>query len=200
MFTRLNRVYSVLNPRAFHKSSLLRQVCLRLTYVTQESWYFTSDFVSLNYMTSSVNSLLRLGVERWSPPITGLDRPLGFQEVEVPRFLDKRRMKAVGCQPYAPARKYSWYSFPLEAESTADYANVTIGNRTRDLPVCSTVPQPTAPPRPHILVLYRIIRRVEAFVFLVSLDLIHLTLVSSVCYLFFHFCSQTYLFLFVRLL
>jgi hypothetical protein len=24
----------------------------------------------------------------------------------------------------------------------------TIGNRTRDLPVCSTVPQPTAPPRP----------------------------------------------------
>jgi hypothetical protein len=27
----------------------------------------------------------------------------------------------------------------------------TIGNRTRDLPACSTVPQPTAPPRtPHI--------------------------------------------------
>jgi hypothetical protein len=24
----------------------------------------------------------------------------------------------------------------------------TIGNRTRDLPVCSAVPQPTAPPRP----------------------------------------------------
>jgi len=25
--------------------------------------------------------------------------------------------------------------------------NYTIGNRTRDLPACSTVPQPTAPPR-----------------------------------------------------
>jgi len=25
--------------------------------------------------------------------------------------------------------------------------NDTIGNRTRDLPVCSAVPQPTAPPR-----------------------------------------------------
>jgi len=24
--------------------------------------------------------------------------------------------------------------------------NATIGNRTRDLPACSTVPQPTAPP------------------------------------------------------
>jgi hypothetical protein len=25
----------------------------------------------------------------------------------------------------------------------------TIGNRNRDLPVCSAVPQPTAPPQPH---------------------------------------------------
>jgi hypothetical protein len=28
-------------------------------------------------------------------PITGLDRPLGFQEVEAPRFLDNRHMKVV---------------------------------------------------------------------------------------------------------
>jgi len=26
-------------------------------------------------------------------------------------------------------------------------SNKTIGNRTRDLPACSAVPQPTAPPR-----------------------------------------------------
>ena len=26
-------------------------------------------------------------------------------------------------------------------------SNDTIGNRTRDLPICSAVPQPTAPPR-----------------------------------------------------
>jgi hypothetical protein len=26
----------------------------------------------------------------------------------------------------------------------------TIGNRTHDLPVCSAVPQPTAPARPHM--------------------------------------------------
>jgi hypothetical protein len=38
-----------------------------------------------------------------SSPITDLDRPLGFQEVEAPRFLDNRHMKVVGCQPYAPA-------------------------------------------------------------------------------------------------
>jgi len=47
----------------------------------------------------------------------------------------------------------------LEAESTPQGHSVagrimsmknfddTIGNRTRDLPVCSTVPRPTAPPR-----------------------------------------------------
>ena len=27
------------------------------------------------------------------------------------------------------------------------YSNDTIGNRTRDLPACRAVPQPTAPPR-----------------------------------------------------
>jgi hypothetical protein len=30
-----------------------------------------------------------------SNPISGLDRPLGSQEVEAPRFLDNRHMKVV---------------------------------------------------------------------------------------------------------
>jgi hypothetical protein len=30
-----------------------------------------------------------------STPGTGLDRPLGFQDVEAPRFLDSRHMKVV---------------------------------------------------------------------------------------------------------
>jgi hypothetical protein len=54
--------------------------------------------------------------------------------------------------------KYSWYSFLLEAESTPGGHSAagrimsmknfsdTIGNGTRDLPTCSAVPQPTAPP------------------------------------------------------
>ena len=52
-----------------------------------------------------------------------------------------------------PPRKYSWYSFLLEAEWTPGPqcgrkdSSDTIGNRTRDLPTCSAVPQPTAPPR-----------------------------------------------------
>jgi hypothetical protein len=56
-----------------------------------------------------------------SNPITGLDRPLGLQEVEAPRFLDNRHMKVVRLSALPAAftpRKDSWYSFLLEAEST----------------------------------------------------------------------------------
>jgi hypothetical protein len=56
-------------------------------------------------------------------PITDLDRPWGFQEVEAPRFQDNRHMKvarlsALRTGHLYPPRKYSWYSFLLEAEST----------------------------------------------------------------------------------
>ena len=56
-------------------------------------------------------------------------------------------------------RKHSWYSFLLEVELIPGpycgrkyyvdekKSNDTIGDRTRDLPACSAVPQPTAPPR-----------------------------------------------------
>ena len=61
-------------------------------------------------------------------------------------------------QPPSPCKKYCWYSFLLEAESTSgpqcgrkDYVNEnssdTIGNRTCNLPTCSAVPKPTAPLR-----------------------------------------------------
>jgi hypothetical protein len=44
-----------------------------------------------------------------SNPITGLDRPLGLQEVEVVSPTHRLPL---------PPRKDSWYSFLLEAEST----------------------------------------------------------------------------------
>jgi len=54
-----------------------------------------------------------------SSPITGLDRPSGFLGSQISW---QRLGMVVGCQPYAPAaftpRKYSCYSFMLEAEST----------------------------------------------------------------------------------
>jgi len=45
-----------------------------------------------------------------------------FQEVKAPRFHNNGTGMQYGCQPYSPAaftpKKYSWYSFLLEAEST----------------------------------------------------------------------------------
>jgi len=50
------------------------------------------------------------------------DRPGGFQEAEVPRFQDNRHMKVVRLSALSTGRlylrKYFWYSFLLEAEST----------------------------------------------------------------------------------
>jgi hypothetical protein len=41
-----------------------------------------------------------------SNPITGLDRPLGFQKVEAPRFLDNRHMKVVRLSALSTGRRY----------------------------------------------------------------------------------------------
>ena len=55
-------------------------------------------------------------------PIKGLDRPWGFQEDKAPIFQDSRHMKVVRLSALRTGRfhprKYAWYSFLLEAEST----------------------------------------------------------------------------------
>ena len=60
---------------------------------------------------------------RYSHPITGLDGPLGLQEVEVPRI--SRQSTHEGGKVVSPthrpplsARRYALYSFMLEAQST----------------------------------------------------------------------------------
>jgi hypothetical protein len=44
--------------------------------------------------------------KRCSNPITGLDRPIGFQEVEAPRFQDTRHIKVVRLSALRPGRLY----------------------------------------------------------------------------------------------
>jgi hypothetical protein len=86
-------------------------------------------------------------------------RPIGMWGVEAPTFSRQSAHRwRWGCQPYAPAALYpqedSWYSFsgphdhsvPGRIKST-EKSNDLIGNRTRDLPACRMVPQPTTLPR-----------------------------------------------------
>jgi len=46
------------------------------------------------------------GVKRLNNPITGLDSPWGFQEVEAPRFQDNRHMKVVRLSALRTGRLY----------------------------------------------------------------------------------------------
>jgi hypothetical protein len=68
--------------------------------------------------------------------------PEGSRRLRLPEFLNNQHMKV--CQSHAPAA-----FTPQEAESrikSMQNLNEPIGNRTRDLPDCSAVPQPTTPP------------------------------------------------------
>ena len=96
-------------------------------------------------------------------PIIGLDRSLGLQEVETSRIFRRSahegvRVVSLTHRPPLPPREDPWYWFQLEAESTRGVIvrleklsmnnfSDPIGNRTRDLSVCSAVPHPTAPLR-----------------------------------------------------
>jgi hypothetical protein len=98
-------------------------------------------------------------------PLQALTGPEGSRRLRLPDFKTIGIWRRQDCQSYAPSafihRNYSWYSFLLEAESTPgpecgrkgyinDKFNYTIGNRSRDLPVGSAVPQPLrhhVPPR-----------------------------------------------------
>ena len=101
--------------------------------------------------------------KRQSNPITGLNSPRSFQEVETPRFQDNRHMKVVRLSALHTGRLYPpgnipgthfcWRLSQPQGHSAAGRimsiknSNDTIGNRTCDLPTCSAVPQPNAPLR-----------------------------------------------------
>jgi hypothetical protein len=83
--------------------------------------------------------------------------------VEAPRFQDNRHTKVVRVSALHTGRLYPTGNIPgthfcyrlsrLQGHITAGRilsmknSSDTIGNRSRYLPACSTVPQPTAPPR-----------------------------------------------------
>jgi hypothetical protein len=78
-------------------------------------------------------------------PVTGHGGPQGCETLRIPQYLDNRltdggKVVSLTRRPPFTPQKGSWYSFLLEAEDEKFHL---IGTRTRDLPACSIVPQPT---------------------------------------------------------
>ena len=89
-----------------------------------EPWRCTiaSAYSNANHLNEPMLLLAQVEVKY---PITGLYKRWEFQEFEAPRIHDNRRMKLVRLSALwtgrlypPPPRKYSWYSFLLEGEST----------------------------------------------------------------------------------
>jgi hypothetical protein len=86
-------------------------------------------------------------------PLEAWSGPEGSRKLRFPDFMttarDDGKVVSLTYRLPLPPRKYTWYSFLLEAESIPDhsatgtmslkYSNDTIGNRTRNLPFCSVV-------------------------------------------------------------
>jgi hypothetical protein len=103
----------------------LRPICSLSSPPNHKYWccnvLAVHDNVNLgcNWNLASVRNFIKC-LKKQSNPITGLDRPWGFQEAEAPRFQDSRHVKVVRLSVLHngrlnPPRKYSWYSFLLEA-------------------------------------------------------------------------------------
>jgi len=99
-------------------------------------------------------------------PLQAWTGPKGSRRLRLPDFKTIGTWRWQGCQPYAsaafttppppgniPGTHFCWRLSQLQGHSAAGRImsmknfNDTIGNRTRHLPACSAVPQPTAPPR-----------------------------------------------------
>jgi hypothetical protein len=99
--------------RVFHVCRAFISLPSHLDVGTSRQFYGRGTQVEVNAVTHSCISY----------PITGLNRPLGLQEVEGSRISAQSvheggKVASLKDLPLSPAKRYSWYSFLLVAGST----------------------------------------------------------------------------------
>ena len=144
----------------FLSSNVGHELCFSLL---DKNLQLVFDGCILLYQSFPISCCIVIEYMAKSNSITGPDSPWGFQEVEAPRFQDSRHMKVLRLPALRTGRFYPPGNIPgthfcyrlsrPQGHSAAGRimlmknCNDNIGNRTRDLPACSAVHQPTAPPR-----------------------------------------------------
>jgi hypothetical protein len=123
-------------------------------------WHFfllNFEFLSLRFI-----NFFHCSFQVKVKPISGPEGSRRFRLFRENRQINVVKLSALRTGCLYP-RKFPWYSCLLEPESTPGSCTAgrimsmknssdTIGNRTRDLPARSAVPQPTTPPRaPQLL-------------------------------------------------
>jgi hypothetical protein len=142
--------------RTFRYRTLHQLLYFATRHVSNCYWYITSRKISrftwsLLY-TLYFKEYLKIGriISRHIGSCSSLNRPSGFQEFKCSRFHGSRHMKvSLTHRPPLPPRKYScWRLSRPQGHSAArrimsmENSYDTIGNRTRDLSACSSLPQP----------------------------------------------------------
>jgi hypothetical protein len=137
---------SILPPLSFHCHFI--SATIKCCY---SGWLLFYSFVSLELC----NLIPR---QSESTCQQSLDWPWKSQEDEDPRFRDNRQVHVVRLSALVTGRLYPQKIFLILifVRSLVDFRSIIlmsiencigIGNRTRDLPACSAVHQPNAPPR-----------------------------------------------------
>jgi len=147
-------LYDGFEPSRILFSAVLSRLCLLVipNYAMQfYHWLHTTNVFMYNNHVKNVKSFITAVKVKQSHYRPG--RPCGFYEVEAPRFQDSRHMKVVRLSTLRTARLYprKYFCYRLSQPQghgaagrimSMKNSSDTIGNRTRDLPACSAVPQP----------------------------------------------------------
>ena len=137
-------------------------VHIRQIYSYKQIWYRQFCMCAIHKKTICFSFHFSCKVKMYRNPITGLDRPGGFQEAEAHTLQDSRHMKLVRLSALRTGHLYTPGNIPgtdfcqrLSQHQmhcaagrlmSMKNSNDTVGNRTRDLPACRAVPQRTALP------------------------------------------------------